>query len=67
MHPLQKGGGGALSGDAPGEGGDHHPQGVGQHLEAAVCGATSGFTSAGEPIHFPITVASQIINSKNNI
>lgn len=35
---LQKWGGGDVSRDAPGEGGDHHTEGVGKHMEAALCG-----------------------------
>lgn len=61
----QRRGGGDVSGDALGEGGDHHPEGVGQHMEAAFCGNIAGkilrcrheymyIVSVSNIIHLPV-------------
>lgn len=59
----QRRGGGDVSGDALGEGGDHHAEGVGQHMEAAFCGNITrkisqcriyASVSVGNTIHLPV-------------
>lgn len=45
---LQRWGGSDVCRDALGEGGDHHTEGMGKHMEAALCGKITGKNSLCE-------------------